>query len=43
MDLYTCNISTEEEYIKSLDEDSAMLIVHNLGYDGYITKFKYFK
>ena len=31
MDLDTWNISTEEEYIKSLDEDSAMLIVHNLG------------
>lgn len=31
MDLYTWNVSTEEEYIKSLDKDSAMLIVHNLG------------
>lgn len=31
MDLDTWNISTEEEYIKSLDNNSAMLIVHNLG------------
>ena len=31
MDLYKWNISTEEEYIKSLDKNSAMLIVHNLG------------
>ena len=31
MDLDTWNISTEEEYIKSLDKNCAMLIVHNLG------------
>ena len=31
MDLFTWNINTDEEYIKSLDKDSAMLIVHNLG------------
>jgi len=31
MDLDTWNINTDEEYIKSLDNNSAMLIVHNLG------------
>ena len=31
MDLDTWNVSTEEEYIKSLDKNCAMLIVHNLG------------
>ena len=27
----TLNIDTSEEYIKSLDKESAILIVHNLG------------
>lgn len=31
MDINTWNINTDEEYIKSLSENSAMLIVHNLG------------
>ena len=31
MDLDTWNIKSDEEYIKSLDKNSAMLIVHNLG------------
>jgi len=31
MDINTWNISTNEDYIKSLDENSAVLIVHNLG------------
>jgi perosamine synthetase len=31
MDIDTWNINTTEEYIKSLEENSAMLIVHNLG------------
>jgi perosamine synthetase len=31
MDLETWNINTDEEYINSLDKNSAMLIVHNLG------------
>jgi len=31
MDLETWNISTDEEYIKSLNTNSAVLIVHNLG------------
>lgn len=31
MDNYTYNIDVTEDYIKSLDKDSAVLIVHNLG------------
>ena len=31
MDLKTWNINTDEEYIKTLDSNSAVLIVHNLG------------
>lgn len=31
MDIDTWNIDTNEEYIKSLQENSAVLIVHNLG------------
>ena len=31
MDINTWNINTDENYILSLDKDSAMLIVHNLG------------
>jgi len=31
MDIDTWNINTNEEYIKSLDTNSAILIVHNLG------------
>jgi perosamine synthetase len=31
MDMNTWNISTDEKYIKSLGENSAILIVHNLG------------
>ena len=31
MDLNTWNINTEENYIKSIDTNSAVLIVHNLG------------
>jgi len=31
MDINTWNINTDEEYIKSLDHGSAVLIVHNLG------------
>ena len=31
MDLNTWNIDTSEDYIKTLDADSAVLIVHNLG------------
>jgi len=31
MDIDTWNINTNEDYIKSLEENSAMLIVHNLG------------
>ena len=31
MDLETWNINTDEEYIQSLDANSAVLIVHNLG------------
>jgi perosamine synthetase len=31
MNLYTWNIETDEEYIKNLDTNSAVLIVHNLG------------
>lgn len=31
MDINTWNISTNEDYIKSLEENSAVLIVHNLG------------
>uniref|UniRef100_A0A6C0J4M9 DegT/DnrJ/EryC1/StrS aminotransferase family protein n=1 Tax=viral metagenome TaxID=1070528 RepID=A0A6C0J4M9_9ZZZZ len=31
MDNYTWNISTNKKYIESLDKNSAVLIVHNLG------------
>jgi len=31
MDMNTWNINTDEEYIKTLDTNSAVLIVHNLG------------
>jgi perosamine synthetase len=31
MDMKTWNINTDEEYIKTLDSNSAVLIVHNLG------------
>jgi perosamine synthetase len=31
MDINTWNINTDEEYIKTLDTNSAVLIVHNLG------------
>ena len=31
MNLNTWNINTDEEYIKNLDKNSAVLIVHNLG------------
>jgi dTDP-4-amino-4,6-dideoxygalactose transaminase/bifunctional N-acetylglucosamine-1-phosphate-uridyltransferase/glucosamine-1-phosphate-acetyltransferase GlmU-like protein/GNAT superfamily N-acetyltransferase len=31
MDIKSWNILTDEEYIRSLDKDSAILIVHNLG------------
>jgi perosamine synthetase len=31
MDLETWNICTDDDYIKSLDKDAAVLIVHNLG------------
>ena len=31
MDLNTCNIIEEENYIKSLDKNSCVLIVHNIG------------
>ena len=36
----TMNIDTSEEYIKQLDENSAILIVHNLGNIVNVPKMK---
>jgi perosamine synthetase len=40
MDLDTWNINTDEKYIESLDKESAVLIVHNLGNIVNVPKLK---
>jgi perosamine synthetase len=40
MNINTWNISTDEDYIKSLEENSAILIVHNLGNIVNVPKLK---
>jgi perosamine synthetase len=40
MDLDTWNINTDEEYIKTLEQNTAVLIVHNLGNIVNVTRLK---